>query len=306
MRYVVNGMTLADIPRVIEIEKLAYSSTWPASSYRKELQDNPLAHYIVERDTQMPIQVGSDSPSDSGRRPFPLSLLARPQPQQPLEITNIVGFAGLWLMVDEAHITTIATHPDYRGRGLGELMLTSLIGIAYDIGARQVTLEVRVTNSVAQNLYHKYGFASRASAAAITATMDEDALIMWTAGSSCANISRALSPSCTRCSRRAGRRGASHNVTEPPAAPRQRRSASRRQYQTITREAGTSIHMRILGNRKLVRRDRRRGRRGWPHHPLQCRRLAGQHPRALRRRRAGGRLAPSADARFPVLEAALR
>ena len=50
MRYVVNRMTLADIPRVIEIEKLAYSSTWPASSYRKELQDNPLAHYVVERE----------------------------------------------------------------------------------------------------------------------------------------------------------------------------------------------------------------------------------------------------------------
>ncbi|HEY1390795.1 MAG TPA: GNAT family N-acetyltransferase, partial [Ktedonobacterales bacterium] len=119
MRYVVNRMTLADIPRVIEIEKLAYSSTWPASSYRKELQDNPLAHYIVERDTQMSMRAGSDSPSDSGRRPFPLSLLGRPQPQQPTEIANIVGFAGLWLMVDEAHITTIATHPDYRHRGLG-------------------------------------------------------------------------------------------------------------------------------------------------------------------------------------------
>ncbi|HEY7342832.1 MAG TPA: ribosomal protein S18-alanine N-acetyltransferase [Ktedonobacterales bacterium] len=180
MRYVVNRMTLADIPRVIEIEKLAYSSTWPASSYRKELQDNPLAHYIVERDAQMSIHVGSDSPSDSGRRPFPLSLLSRPQPLQPPEIANIVGFAGLWLMVDEAHITTIATHPDYRHRGLGELLLTSLFDIAYDIGARQVTLEVRVTNSVAQNLYHKYGFREQGIRRRYYSDNGEDALIMWT------------------------------------------------------------------------------------------------------------------------------
>lgn len=180
MRYLVNQMTLADIPRVVEIEKLAYPSTWPASSYRKELQDNPLAHYIVERDTKMPIEAGGDGPSDSGRRPFPLSLLARPPAPLPPEIANIVGFAGLWLMVDEAHVTTIATHPDYRHRGLGELLLTALIDIAYDIGARQVTLEARVSNMVAQNLYRKYGFHEAGIRRRYYSDNQEDALIMWT------------------------------------------------------------------------------------------------------------------------------
>jgi ribosomal-protein-alanine N-acetyltransferase len=180
MRYLVNQMTLADIPRVVEIEKLAYPSTWPASSYRKELQDNPLAHYIVERDTKMPIEAGGDSPSDSGRRPFPLSLLARPPAPLPPEIANIVGFAGLWLMVDEAHVTTIATHPDYRHRGLGELLLTALIDIAYDIGARQVTLEARVSNTIAQNLYRKYGFREAGIRRRYYSDNQEDALIMWT------------------------------------------------------------------------------------------------------------------------------
>jgi ribosomal-protein-alanine N-acetyltransferase len=180
MRYLVNQMTLADIPRVVEIEKLAYPSTWPASSYRKELQDNPLAHYIVERDTKMPIEAGGDSPSDSGRRPFPLSLLARPSAPLPPEIANIVGFAGLWLMVDEAHVTTIATHPDYRHRGLGELLLTALIDIAYDIGARQVTLEARVSNTIAQNLYRKYGFREAGIRRRYYSDNQEDALIMWT------------------------------------------------------------------------------------------------------------------------------
>lgn len=182
MRYVVSRMTLADIPRVVEIEKLAYTTTWPASSYRKELQDNPLAHYIVERDTKMPVEVAADNPSDSGRRPFPLSLLpaSRAASTLPPEIANIVGFAGLWLMVDEAHITTIATHPAYRRRGLGELLLTSLIDIAYDIGARQVTLEVRVSNTVAQNLYHKYGFREAGIRRRYYSDNGEDAIIMWT------------------------------------------------------------------------------------------------------------------------------
>lgn len=180
MRYVVSRMTLADIPRIVEIERLAYTSTWPASSYRKELQDNPLAHYIVERDTQMPPPPVSDSPSDSGRRPFPLSLLPGRAAPLPPEIANIVGYAGLWLMVDEAHITTIATHPQYRQRGLGELLLSSLIDIAYDIGARQVTLEVRVSNSIAQNLYHKYGFREAGIRRRYYSDNMEDAIIMWT------------------------------------------------------------------------------------------------------------------------------
>jgi [ribosomal protein S18]-alanine N-acetyltransferase len=180
MRYVVSRMTLADIPRIVEIERLAYTSTWPASSYRKELQDNPLAHYIVERDTQMPPPPVSDSPSDSGRRPFPLSLLPGRAASLPPEIANIVGYAGLWLMVDEAHITTIATHPQYRQRGLGELLLSSLIEIAYDIGARQVTLEARVSNSVAQNLYRKYGFHEAGIRRRYYSDNDEDAVIMWT------------------------------------------------------------------------------------------------------------------------------
>lgn len=181
MRYVVSPMTLNDIPRVIEIEKLAYPSTWPASSYRKELQDNPLAHYVVVRDTKMPVHASADDGSgDAGRRPFPLSLLGRPSMPLPPEIANIVGFAGLWLMVDEAHITTIATHPDFRHRGLGELLLTSLFDIAYDIGARQVTLEVRVSNTVAQNLYRKYGFREAGIRRRYYSDNQEDALIMWT------------------------------------------------------------------------------------------------------------------------------
>jgi len=181
MRYVVDRMTLADIPRVVEIERLAYSTPWPPSAYRKELQDNPLAHYIVLRDSELRLPAPEPPVSSPSRRGFPLSLLpARPNPSASATPSAIIGFAGLWLMVDEAHVTTIALHPRYRGRGLGELMLSSLIQIAYNISARVVTLEVRVSNHVAQNLYRKYGFQEAGVRRRYYSDNNEDALIMWT------------------------------------------------------------------------------------------------------------------------------
>jgi len=181
MRYVVDRMTLADIPRVVEIERLAYSTPWPPSAYRKELQDNPLAHYIVLRDSELRLPAPEPPVSSPSRRGFPLSLLpSRPNPSASATLSAIIGFAGLWLMVDEAHVTTIALHPRYRGRGLGELMLSSLIQIAYNISARVVTLEVRVSNHVAQNLYRKYGFQEAGVRRRYYSDNNEDALIMWT------------------------------------------------------------------------------------------------------------------------------
>jgi ribosomal-protein-alanine N-acetyltransferase len=183
VRYVIERMTMADVPRVIEIEKLAYPATWPASAYRKELQENRWAHYIVLRDKALMRPLEAVNPElGRPRRPFPLSLFAT-RPGLPAALPNqssIVGFAGLWLMVDEAHITTIATHPDYRGMHLGELLLSSLIDIAYRIEARWVTLEVRVSNHVAQNLYRKYGFREEGIRPRYYSDNQEDALIMWT------------------------------------------------------------------------------------------------------------------------------
>jgi ribosomal-protein-alanine N-acetyltransferase len=174
---------MADVPRVIEIEKLSYPATWPPSAYRKELQDNRWAHYIVLRDRALVVpQEQAVQEPERSRRPFPLSLLPSrsvvtlASPHQ----ASVIGFAGLWLMVDEAHITTIAVHPDYRGRGLGELELASLIDIAYQIGAKWVTLEVRVSNHVAQNLYRKYGFREAGMRRRYYSDNQEDALIMWT------------------------------------------------------------------------------------------------------------------------------
>jgi len=186
VRYVIDRMTIPDVPRVVEIERLAYPSTWPPSAYRKELQDNRWAHYIVLRDKHMTEERVTVPPQESEKprrsRLFPLSLL----PSRPTtaaaspELASIIGFAGLWLMVDEAHVTTIAMHPNYRRLGLGEFLLVSLIDIAYSIGAKWVTLEVRVSNYSAQNLYRKYGFREAGLRHRYYSDNQEDALIMWT------------------------------------------------------------------------------------------------------------------------------
>jgi ribosomal-protein-alanine N-acetyltransferase len=177
-------MTMSDVPRVIEIERLAYPSTWPPSAYRKELQDNRWAHYLVLRDRKIVEERATEPVQEfeKPRRLFPLSLLpGRQTMTMPTpDLASIVGFAGLWLMVDEAHITTIAMHPNYRRKGLGEFMLVNLIDIAYTIHAKWVTLEVRVSNASAQNLYRKYGFREAGLRHRYYSDNQEDALIMWT------------------------------------------------------------------------------------------------------------------------------
>ena len=180
MRYTIDTMTMEDVPRVVEIERLAYPSTWPPSAYRKEL------HYIVLRDKRLQREQETVPPQEAEKprrnRLFPLSLLPnRPSVTVPSsELASIIGFAGLWLMVDEAHITTIAMHPNYRRLGLGEYLLVNLIDISYNIGAKWVTLEVRVSNYTAQNLYHKYGFREAGIRHRYYSDNQEDAIIMWT------------------------------------------------------------------------------------------------------------------------------
>jgi ribosomal-protein-alanine N-acetyltransferase len=181
MRYRVDPMTLADIPRVVEIERLSYPSPWPSSAYRKELQENPTAHYIVAYDTRLASALAAGAPREVSRRVFPpWPLAGRSGASAHPRIAAIVGFAGLWLMVDEAHVTTIAVHPEHRRRGVGELMLATLIERAGEIGAYMVTLEVRVSNTEAQNLYRKYGFREAGIRRRYYSDNDEDALIMWT------------------------------------------------------------------------------------------------------------------------------
>jgi [ribosomal protein S18]-alanine N-acetyltransferase len=180
----VDHMTLGDVPEVMAIERESFTAPWPASAYRRELSENRMAHYFVLRLTLPPEMPNAlAAPVLPGRRNFLSGLLPRvlrhDEPASPQRIT-LAGYAGLWLMVDEAHITTIGVRPRFRGRGYGELLLVTLTEAALDINARWLTLEVRISNAAAQNLYRKYGFHDAGTRKRYYTDNNEDALIMWT------------------------------------------------------------------------------------------------------------------------------
>ncbi len=99
-------------------------------------------------------------------------------PPPPPQIHLLVAYGGLWRMIDEAHISTIASHPDYRGQGYGELALVAMMRRSARMGAGFIVLEVRVTNTVAQNLYHKHGFRIYSTKARYYRDNNEDAYDM--------------------------------------------------------------------------------------------------------------------------------
>ena len=145
LRVAVGPMGLDDLPAVQAIERAAFSAPWPANAYRTELETNKLAHYLV-------VRVGDE----------------------------IAGFAGLWLMVDEAHVTTFAIDPAWRRNHLGERLLIALLDLALDRRATEATLEVRLSNLPARRLYEKYGFRPVGIRPRYYSDNNEDALIMTT------------------------------------------------------------------------------------------------------------------------------
>ena len=182
-------MTMDDVPEVLAIDRDSSMTPWPLSAYKRELNENRNAHYLVLRlgPRAVPADAGGilqTASSQQGKRGFWSSLLPLHRsrdisPASPDRVT-LAGYAGLWLMVDEAHITTIAVRPEFRRRGFGELLLVALAEVAMDINARWLTLEVRVSNEIAQSLYRKYGFKSAGVRQRYYSDNHEDALIMWT------------------------------------------------------------------------------------------------------------------------------
>ena len=184
-------MRVEHIPVVGAIERLSFPQPWPQNAYRREILENRMAHYIVARLMVEPSAPVAARPRPASVDPSSNPLLGRisrflrpanspPSPELEHELRTIVGYAGIWVMTDEAHVTTIATHPDVRGRGVGELLLVALIHRGIDVGARWMTLEVRSSNDVAQNLYRKYTFKEMGVRRRYYSDNGEDALVMWT------------------------------------------------------------------------------------------------------------------------------
>jgi len=205
--YIVEPMRLRDISEVMEIEHDSFPAPWSAHSYRHELLDNDLSHYFVVRQRRMGRPglnlnrsdfAPPGSPDPGQKRGFgnplraildPLTLLARARRSLGVgKRPPILGYGGFWLMVGEAHISTIAMQPNWRRRGIGELLLAAMLDRATELEADMATLEVRVSNVTAQNLYHKYGFRQAGLRRRYYRDSDEDALIMSTERLTSANF----------------------------------------------------------------------------------------------------------------------
>ena len=145
VKLVIEPMQLDDLDAIHGIELASFSSPWPPNAYRSELQTNRLANYLVAR-------------ADG----------------------EIVGYGGMWLMVDEAHITTFAVHPAWRRQRIGERLLLAFLDLARDRHAREATLEVRLSNLPARRLYEKFGFRPVGLRPRYYSDNGEDALIMTT------------------------------------------------------------------------------------------------------------------------------
>jgi len=137
-------MTESDLQMILEVEQKSFTTPWSYEAFYNELYNNQFAHYLV---------VEADG--------------------------KVIGYCGLWVILDEAHITNIAILPEYRGKRLGEALLKMVMQYAVEHGAETLTLEVRVSNIVAQNLYRKLGFQDGGIRKSYYTDNYEDALVMW-------------------------------------------------------------------------------------------------------------------------------
>lgn len=142
--YSVLDMDLSHIDDVVVIENLSFKTPWSKDAFEAELTRNKCARYKVL-----------------------------------MKDNRIVAYGGMWVLLDEGHITNIAVHPEYRGMGLGNAIMEALIMEAKKNGITAMTLEVRMSNMAAINLYKKYGFIEEAVRKKYYQDTGEDALIMW-------------------------------------------------------------------------------------------------------------------------------
>ncbi len=186
--YHIRRMADGDIPQALEIDLDAFPNQWPhpsASSFHHELR-NKLAHYIVVCEDGIPENSGNGQ-SVTGLKEIALYIRQLFSQERFFGAGKTVqsreylaGMAGIWMMVDEAHIVTIAVRTTRKNLGLGEWLLINIIELAQQLRAKYVTLEVRVSNKTAQALYEKYGFTIAGTRKKYYSDNGEDALIMTT------------------------------------------------------------------------------------------------------------------------------
>ena len=187
MSYYVRPMRREDIAQVNEIDHEAFPTQWPSPNYRRELQ-NPLARLIVAYDAAKAVEEPEVKVSPERevaglasklRRWLHIGRFINNEPP-PSGRQYVLGFAAIWVMADEAHLTNIAVRRRHQRQGIGELLLISIIELATQLRANMITLEVRASNTSAQSLYHKYGFVKTGVRPGYYTDNREDALLMST------------------------------------------------------------------------------------------------------------------------------
>ena len=187
MAFGVRPMEERDLLQCAEVERDAFPALFPPTSFRRELK-NKLARYMVatriDDDGSASASGGARAAASTGDRPLINRLIGHiwRQRNSAWQVGQefVAGFVGIWYMVDEAHIVAIGVRSQCRGKGIGELLLISAIEQALELDARVVTLEVRVSNSVARNLYEKFGLTEKGVRKGYYTDNREDALIMST------------------------------------------------------------------------------------------------------------------------------
>ena len=175
--YVIRPMEHEDILQVAQIDRVAFPREWvfrTQSAYKRDL-DNPSVRYIVVCNKR-------DVSKSEGQAMQKLSWFKRLfSYERHLNVSkNIVGFSGFWMMMKEAHIIAIGVRDGYRRLGIGEGLLIATIELAQILNANVVTLEVRASNEIAQDLYKKYGFRVAGRRLRYYSSDGEDAIIMST------------------------------------------------------------------------------------------------------------------------------
>ena len=193
MDYAVRSMIEGDIPQVAVIDREAFPSNSPSSSLRHELKNNRLAHYLIAWDTgtgheewtaRTGIQAADPSlvaaGSSRGKLTSAVKRFLGSRESDESEATEelIVGYLGLWTVLDEGHVVSVGVRSTHRGSGIGELLLIGSIEQSLLLGCVRMTLEVRVSNEVAQSLYRKYGFTVQGRRKGYYTDDGEDGFIM--------------------------------------------------------------------------------------------------------------------------------
>ncbi len=180
MPFAVRPLREDDIPQVRAVEKEAFSSLFPPTSFRRELGNRASRYWVVEKrdGTVRPL---SAPPSEGVvRKLLRRATDLRAKRYQTHTPRSIVGFLGTWYAVDQAHIVSVGVADGYRRRGIGELLLIAAVEHAAARNAETITLEVRKSNTAARALYEKYGFNERGIRKRYYSDNREDALIMTT------------------------------------------------------------------------------------------------------------------------------